>query len=1090
MARITDDKLDRLKYEIALERLVTARGVVLRKRGDELIGLCPFHEDHSPSLVVNPAKNLWNCLGACQAGGTVIDWVMKAEGVSFRHAVELLRNDYTPAGVTSAISQQVSKISTVTKLKSVVSTDGDTQERLRQVLNYYTETLKQSPEALEYMAKRGIDHGDAIELFRLGYSNRTLGYHIPLKNRRDGASIRGQLEDLGIYRKSGHEHFSGSLVIPVFDDQGIAREVYGRKIKRVSRKGSSPHLYLPGPHRGVWNEAAFKASSEVILCESLIDALTFWCAGYRNVTAAYGINGFTEEHLTAFQEYGIERVLIAYDRDEAGESAALSLGERLMAEGIECFRILFPKGMDANEYALSVKPAEKSLGLVIRKAVWMGKGRAPSITTATTTSSVGAVREPPGEITTATTPPMPPPATSSSAESSERKSPFEKGGLGDFDTSASAPGKTKSPRPPLRKGEEEASPLPTPTPSQIHADIKAGEVVIQLGDRRWRIRGLEKNMSFDSLRVNVLCARGDAFHVDTFDLYAARHRQTFLKQAAEELSINEDVLKKDLGKILLKLEELQEKQITQTLNPDKDKGVALSEADRSSAMALLKDPKLLDRILADFEKCGIVGEETNKLVGYLAAVSRKLEEPLAVVLQSSSAAGKSSLMEAILSFFPHEEQVKYSAMTGQSLFYMGETDLQHKILAIVEEEGAERAAYALKLLQSEGELTIASTGKDPSTGRLVTQEYRVEGPVMIFLTTTAIEIDEELQNRCIVLTVDEDREQTRAIHKLQRERQTLAGLLARRDSDELKKLHQDAQRLLRPLLVANPYAEQLTFLDDRTRTRRDHMKYLTLIRSIALLHQYQRPLKYVQRRKSPRPPLRKGEACNSPFEKGGQGDFDTNPRRLAYIEVTLEDIEITNRLAHQVLGRSLDELAPQTRRLLMQLDQMVTKRSKALAMARSDYRFTRREVREHTGFGNTQLKIHMHRLEELEYLIVHRGGRGQQFVYELAYQGQGQDGEAFMMGLMDVSDKTHLRNGGTMETGRGLSSTGRGQVGPKSGGCRGVDRPVFQNDSEEIAPINGKTPQITSREASKKPPYLGDRSDSLSPLVADASEAS
>ena len=105
-------------------------------------------------------------------------------------------------------------------------------------------------------------------------------------------------------------------------------------------------------------------------------------------------------------------------------------------------------------------------------------------------------------------------------------------------------------------------------------------------------------------------------------------------------------------------------------------------------------------------------------------------------------AGKSTLMEAVLAMFPEEERVKYSAMTGQSLYYLGETDLKHKVLAIVEEEGAEKASYALKLLQSEGELRIASTGKDPHTGRMVTQEYRVEGPVMIFLTTTAIQLDE------------------------------------------------------------------------------------------------------------------------------------------------------------------------------------------------------------------------------------------------------------------------------------------------------------------------------------------------------------
>ena len=107
-------------------------------------------------------------------------------------------------------------------------------------------------------------------------------------------------------------------------------------------------------------------------------------------------------------------------------------------------------------------------------------------------------------------------------------------------------------------------------------------------------------------------------------------------------------------------------------------------------------------------------------------------------------------MEAVLSFFPGEEQIKYSAMTGQSLYYLGEKNLQHKILAIVEEEGAEKASYALKLLQSEGELTIASTGKDATTGRMKTEEYHVEGPVAIVLTTTSIDIDEELMNRCLV----------------------------------------------------------------------------------------------------------------------------------------------------------------------------------------------------------------------------------------------------------------------------------------------------------------------------------------------------
>jgi hypothetical protein len=423
----------------------------------------------------------------------------------------------------------------------------------------------------------------------------------------------------------------------------------------------------------------------------------------------------------------------------------------------------------------------------------------------------------------------------------------------------------------------------------------------------------------------------------------------------------------------MKLEEMQDAQIKRALAP-KEEAVTISDHDRAEALALLRDPRLLERIVEDFARCGVVGEETNKLVGYLGVVSRHLEAPLAVIVQSSSAAGKSSLMEAVLAFLPEEQRVQYSAMTGQSLFYMGEQDLKHKVLAIVEEEGAHTAAYALKLLQSEGVLTIASTGKDPATGRLLTHQYRVEGPVMIFLTTTAIDLDEEMLNRCLVLSVNEDRAQTQAIHRVQREAQTVEGLLRRRDRDAVLAVHRNAQRLLKPVPVVNPYARELTFHDSQTRTRRDHMKYLTLIRSVALLHQYQRPPKTVQH----------------------------NGRAVEYIEVTLDDIAVANRLAHEILGRSLDELPPQTRRLLLTVDEMVTAECKRQKMERSDYRFSRRDVREATGWGDTQLKTHLHRLEELEYLLVHRGGRGQSIVYELMFTRPADGGKPVLGGLIDV----------------------------------------------------------------------------------------
>ena len=975
MARIPEDEVERLKREVSVQRLAEARGIKLHRHGADLLGLCPFHDDRNPSLVITPAKNLWHCLGACNAGGTVIDWVMKANGISFRHAVELLREDHLPL---AADPVQPVKHGTVRKLPPPVARDADDRELLLQVVSYYSETLKQSPEAMRYLESRGLKSPEIIDRFRLGFANRTLGYRLPAKNRAAGAEMRGRLQTLGILRESGHEHFNGSLVIPVFNPAGDVMEMYGRKITPNLREGTPNHLYLPGEHAGVWNEEALAVSKEIILCEALIDALTFWVAGFRNVTASYGVNGFTADHRAAFEKYGTERVYIAYDRDEAGEKAAAALAEELMQMGIECFRVLFPKEMDANAYALKVTPAAKSLGVLLNKAQWLGKGQRPEPRVLEPVIVAEPVIEPEPDA-------EPEPSIESLPAAIEAAAKEEIIEVTPEPAPAVSPVEIENHVLPLAAEPEPVAPMqPEPATAapapviDVPVEKRGDDIFLMQGERRYRIRGLNKNMSYELLKVNVLVSgrtpRGEsAFHVDTLDLYSARQRSGFTKQAAEELVVKEEVLRRDLGRVLLKLEELQEEQIKQTLAP-KEEAVTISDEDRAQAMELLRNPRLLDRIVEDFALCGVVGEETNKLVGYLGVVSRHLESPLAIIVQSSSAAGKSSLMEAVLAFLPDEQRVQYSAMTGQSLFYMGEADLKHKVLAIVEEEGVHSAAYALKLLQSEGVLTIASTGKDPNTGRHVTHQYRVEGPVMIFLTTTAIDLDEEMLNRCMVLTVNEDREQTKAIHRVQRQAQTVEGLLRRQDRNAILTVHRNAQRLLKPVPVVNPYAPGLTFQDSQTRTRRDHMKYLTLIRSVALLHQHQRPRKTVEHR----------------------------GRTVEYIEVELADIAMANRLAHEVLGRSLDELPPQTRRLLLAVDEMVTAECERQKMERSDYRFSRRDVREATGWGDTQLKTHLHRIEELEYLLIHRGGRGQSMVYELVFTRPKDGGKPVLGGLIDV----------------------------------------------------------------------------------------
>ena len=1005
MGRVPQAEIDRIKRETDLAEQVRRCGVELKRHGKDLIGLCPFHDDRSPSLVVTPQKNLWNCLGACGEGGSVIDWVMKMEGISFRQAVELLRKGWAPSERARHGKPPVAAKSI--RMEPLVQEEMPDEAMMQAVVGHYHATLLESPEALDYLAGRGLGSKELIEHFQIGFANRTLGYRVPKRSQAGGAAVRDRLQELGLMRSSGHEFFTGSIVVPIFDAAGPGAagrvvEMYGRRIDDTLSKKVPVHKYLPGPHAGVFNLAGLRDTKEVILCEALFDALSFWQAGYRNVTSAYGIHGFTPEMLEAFRAYGIQRVLIAYDRDGAGETASSELAEELLAEGLDCFRVQFPRGMDANDYARTTKPARKALGLLVRQATWLGQGQRPATST----------------------------------EAAEGKAAKERRQAADELPTEAEPATA-------------ASPLPEPPSAEVDAEIQGedgDQVVIVLGDRRYRVRGLSKNLAYDVMKVNLLASRQGALHADSFDLYAARARAAFVHQAAKELQVPEGRLKKDLGQVLLKLEELQEEQIRSATSPAaEDEVPEMTSEEEAEALELLRSPQLLDRILEDFRRCGVVGEETNKLVGYLAAVSRKLDAPLAVVIQSSSAAGKTSLMEAVLAFIPEEERVQYSAMTGQSLFYMGETDLSHKILAIVEEEGAERASYALKLLQSEGELTIASTGKDPRSGRLVTQEYRVEGPVMILLTTTAIDLDEELLNRCLVLSVDEGREQTRAIHRLQRERRTLDGLFARTGRSDVRRVHRNAQRLLRPLPVVNPWAPALTFVDDRTRTRRDHEKYLTLIDTIALLHQFQREVRSAER----------------------------DGRVVEYIEVELGDLEIANRLAADVLGRSLDELPPQTRRFLQRLDAWVAEQCEGMAMDRTEFRFTAREVRGALGAGPTQTWTHLGRLAELEYLVAQRGGRGQITVYELIYYGVEDDRDVFLPGLLDV-DKL-----GKSSTTSGVSSGSEGGFSGSEASDSAHFRPVFgrfSDPEDRPDPNNAKgswhgssdSPGITTRRDTKK----------------------
>jgi DNA primase len=501
--------------------------------------------------------------------------------------------------------------------------------------------------------------------------------------------------------------------------------------------------------------------------------------------------------------------------------------------------------------------------------------------------------------------------------------------------------------------------------------------VMAVDGRRYEIRGLLKNAGKLKATVKGIVQEKSKrrLHVDTVDFYSARSRTYLIKGLCELFGSGEDIIGEDVQKLLELAEEYkQPEQGAETKE-------VITSADKAKALAFLKNPDMFDGILSDFETIGYTGEEMNKLLCYIAAVSRKMEQPLSVMIQSRSAAGKSYLQDTVLSMVPEDDFVKYTRLTDQALFYKDKDSLKHKILAIEELDGMNGAVYSIRSIQSSKKITIAYTGKDPATGELKTQDNTVEGPLMVFITTTQVDIDGETASRFVFISIDESEEMTKKILAKQRQSQTMEGMINKLKSAEIIKKHQDANRLLKPLCVFNPYADLLTFTSKSLRARRDHTKYLNLILAIAYLFQYQRKRRSMD------------------YDPAGGG---TGGKSIEYINVTLDDIEKANRIANDVLGRSLDELTPPSRNLLKLIREMVLNKCKKDKTKSCEYHFSRRDIREFSGWSDFQVKTHIKQLEELEYVFAVIGRKGKEYVYELLLTEEISNDRPILVGLTDI----------------------------------------------------------------------------------------
>lgn len=477
--------------------------------------------------------------------------------------------------------------------------------------------------------------------------------------------------------------------------------------------------------------------------------------------------------------------------------------------------------------------------------------------------------------------------------------------------------------------------------------------IVAYGKREYEVKGIAQQGTQlkATIKASLDIKRQGRFQITTLDLYSLRSREWFSKVVSELINERQELIREDLHHLLIRIEENQalsqscEKTESKLIKPEEEK----------EALQFLNSPMLLTEILEDLEAIGCAGEEINKLLAYLVAISRKTEDPLSLLVQSRSAAGKSTLQDSILMLVPDEDYVKYTRLTDQALFYKAEGSLSHKILVIEELTGMGGSEYSIRSMQSSKHLTLATTSKDATTGRMKTEEYKVQGPLSIMLTTTEVEIDVEMESRFLTIAIDETQEMTAKIHDKQRYQDTLEGYLSKQECEWIKSKHQNAQRLLKPFLVLNPYAPYLKFPSSPLRARRDHKKYLNLMKTIAYLRQYQKKAKTIK----------------------------VHDETRTYIEVDLIDIEQANKIADEVLGNNLDELSAPSRTLLHHIHQMVKAESVKCGVTMNAYTFNRRQLREYACWSEWQVRQHITELEKLGYVYSRMGSHGKTYLYAL-----------------------------------------------------------------------------------------------------------
>ena len=458
----------------------------------------------------------------------------------------------------------------------------------------------------------------------------------------------------------------------------------------------------------------------------------------------------------------------------------------------------------------------------------------------------------------------------------------------------------------------------------------------------YKVSGV-KEAFVTSLRVNVRAERNAEFpgatgerYFDNLDLYSARSRSSFFLQVSRLLGVEPKRVEKDLCLIVDYFEAERDRKAKE--NEKTAEKPALTDEEREAGLKFLKSPNLFDEIVKDMEKLGYVGEDLNKQLLYICASSRILDDPISILILSESAAGKSRLVETVEKLLPPEDVVAVTSLSDQALNYV--ENFRHKFFTLGESVHSDIVEHQIREMLSRKELSRLVTTKDEKTGKMSSKLIKTPMIVSSVLSTTSHNLNPENASRYFVTNIDESRDQTQRVHESQRKKYSLDRHIEKLHIvPEIVKKHHAAQRLLRNILIVNPFGEALSFPDHLMRTRRDNERFLDLIACVCFLRQYQKPVRW--------------EGLTEFIE------CDIDDYRIAY-----------NVMVKGILGATMNEIPGQAAFLYEELRRVMREKAEGENLKPEEVSMTQREIRERTNLNQMFVKRYLRVLTEYEYIRV------------------------------------------------------------------------------------------------------------------------